>query len=118
MDFHMAAVERHWPGCFARGSDCSEDVLPNSPLAPAREAIIDRLVRTIPRRAVLPAASALLHMHDPAQDAPIIVALGTALVGWQMRLDLRPLCVIKPKQIRAHRLGLHSVDQALESTHG
>jgi hypothetical protein len=57
-------------------------------------------------------------MHDPAQDAPIIVALGTALVGRQMRLDLRPLCVIKPKQIRAHRLGLHSVDQTLEATHG
>jgi hypothetical protein len=47
-------------------------------------------------------------MHDPAQDAAIVFASRTRLIGRQQRLDLRPLLVVKPKQIRPqfrpHRL--------------
>jgi hypothetical protein len=32
--------------------------------------------------------------------------------------NLRPLLVIEPKEVRAHRLVPESVDQAVESTHG
>jgi len=104
----MAAVERDLPQRIGSRRDGGEDVLPNAPRAPAREPIVDRLMRSILARTVLPAASDFLHMHDAAQYPPIIVALGTTLVGRQMRLDLRPLGVVEPKQIRAHRLGLPS----------
>src|ERR1700730_11689626 len=40
--------------------------------------------------------------------------------GWfaQKRLDLRPLLIVEPKQMRFHRLASKSVDQPLESKHG
>jgi hypothetical protein len=66
--------------------DGGKYVLPNHSLTPTREAIVDRFVRAILRRAVLPAASRLLHVHDPAQNPPIIVAFRTLLVGPQLRL--------------------------------
>jgi hypothetical protein len=114
----MAAVQRDSPGRFGGRGDRSENGLPNAALAPACEAIVDGLVRTIFLRAVFPATAHLLHMHDSAQDTPIILSRRPRLVGRQMRLNLRPLLIAEPKQIRAHRLGSKSVDQALESTHG
>src|ERR1700694_5495847 len=102
----MAAVQRHLSGRVSGCCDSGEYGLPNSPLAPAREAIVDRLVRPILKRAVLPTASHLLHMHDPTQNPSIIMALGTTLVGRQMRFHFRPLLIVEPKQISAHRFGL------------
>jgi hypothetical protein len=46
------------------------------------------------------------------------MALGTALIGRQMRLYLGPLFIVEPKQICAHWLGPHPVDQTIESTDG
>jgi hypothetical protein len=40
------------------------------------------------------------------------------LVCRQKRLDLRPLLIVEPKQMRFHRLASKSVDQPLESKHG
>jgi hypothetical protein len=34
-----------------------------------------------------------------------------------MRLDLRPLLIVEPKQMRVHRLAPESVDQPSESKH-
>jgi hypothetical protein len=57
-------------------------------------------------------------MHDTAQDAPIIVARRSGLVAWQKRLNLRPLFIIEPEQVRSHELAPDSVDQLVESQHG
>ena len=100
----MAGVERDLIGCFIRRCNRREYVLPDAAHAPAREPIVDRFVRAIFGGAVLPTTAHLLHMHDTAQDAPIIVALRTALVLRQMRLDLRPLIVVEPEQASAHGL--------------
>jgi hypothetical protein len=67
-DFHMAAIERDLSGSFNRCRDRSEDVLPNAALAPARKAIVDSLVWSIFRLAVLPATSYLLNVNDAAQE--------------------------------------------------
>src|SRR5262249_21999509 len=104
--FYMAAVERYLPGRIRAGRNGREDILPNAPLAPTRKPIIDCLVRSILTRAVLPTTADPLHMHDPTQNPPIIVALRTLLIGRQMRFHFRPLLIVEPEQIRAHRLGL------------
>ena len=105
VDFHVAAVQRHLRRRFTRAGDGRKYALPDSPLAPAREAIVDRLVWSIFAWAILPATPHLLNMHNPTQNPPIIMTLGAALLPWQMRLDLRPLLIVEPKQIHAHRLG-------------
>src|SRR5262249_4589412 len=100
----MTAVERHLPRRVAIAGDRRKYRLPNPALAPAREAIVDRLVRAVLARTILPAAPHALHMHDATQDPAIIVALRSRLIGRQMRLDFRPLLVAKPKQARIHRM--------------
>jgi hypothetical protein len=57
-------------------------------------------------------------MHNPAQDTPIIFARWTGLLGWQKSLNLRPLLVSKPKQVRPHELAPDSVHQPVESQLG
>jgi hypothetical protein len=102
MDFHMAAVERHLRRRVRIAGDRGKYRLPDTPLAPASEAIVDRLGRPVLARAIFPPTSDALHMHDAAQNPPIILALRTGLIGRQMRLDFRPLLVAKPKQARIH----------------
>lgn len=65
---------------FFGRSDRGKNILPNAALTPARETIVDDLMRSILGRAVLPAATHLLHMRDPTQNPPIIVALRATLV--------------------------------------
>jgi hypothetical protein len=101
----MATIQRSLVRRIARTGDGFEYLLPNASLAPAGEAIVDGFVRAIFLRAILPAAPDLEDMHDPAQYTPVILALGSGLVRRQMRNDLRPLLIIKPKQIRVHGLG-------------
>jgi hypothetical protein len=102
VDFHVTAVQRYLSGWLSGRGDRSEDGLPNAALAPAREAIVDGLMRAIFERTVFPATALLLHVHDSAQNPSIIMALRAGLVGRQMRLDLRPLLVVEPEQICAH----------------
>ncbi len=93
----MAAIERDLSGSFNRCCDRSEDALPDAALAPARKTIVDSLVRSIFRWAILPATSYLLNVHDAAQNPPVIFALGARLICRQMRYDLRPLLIAEPK---------------------
>ena len=96
----MAAIER---GRFWRlgwSGDAFEYLLPDAFFAPAGEAIVDSLVRTVFFGAILPAATDLQNMHDPAQNAAIVLASGAGLVDRQMRNDFRPLRIIEPKQVR------------------
>ena len=103
MDFNVTAIEYDlvW-GVGTRGNG-SEYVLPNAALAPAGETVVDGLVRSILGRAVSPATSDPLDMHDATQYPSIIMPRGTALIGGQMRLYFRPLFIVEPKQICAHR---------------
>ena len=114
----MAAVERHLLGCVGIGGNCFEYLLPDAAFAPTCEAIVDGLMRSVFARAVLPATANSLHVHDAAQNPPVVFSIRTRLVGRQMGNNLRPLLVIEPKEVRAHRLVPESVDQAVESTHG
>jgi hypothetical protein len=136
----MAAIQRRLFRWFGRRCDGLEDLLPNAPLAPAGETIVDRLVRAIFPRAIHPTTAGLArqlrflsslraetklevcarlqHMHDPTQNQPIVIPARSRLVSRQMRRDLRPLLIVEPKQMRFHRLAPISVDQPLESKHG
>jgi hypothetical protein len=111
----MARIKRRLFGRVARSGRAFEYLLPDAARTPAREPVVDGLVRAVFLRAILPAAADFHNMHDPAQYEPVIFAGRARLVPRQMRNDLRPLLVIEPKQIRIHRLGLLSVDQAFES---
>ena len=100
----MRAVESHSFRRFSRFGRRLEDALPNSLRTPAVEAIVDRLGRPIFRRTIDPSTSALEHMHDPAQNAPIVLRLHATAIAWNKRLNPRPLPVAKPKQVRPHLL--------------
>lgn len=104
MRFDMRAVESHSFRRFSRFGRRLEDALPNSLRTPAVEAIVDRLGRPIFRRTIDPSTSALEHMHDPAQNAPIVLRLHATAIAWNKRLNPRPLPVAKPKQVRPHLL--------------
>jgi hypothetical protein len=43
-------------------------------------------------------------MHDPAQNAPIVLRLHATAIAWNKRLNPRPLPVAKLKQVRPHLL--------------
>src|SRR5882672_4816598 len=75
MRFDMRAVEGHSFRRLSRFGHRLEDALPNSLRTPAVEAIVDRFGRPIFRRTIDPSTSALEHMHDPAQNAPIVLRL-------------------------------------------
>ena len=58
--------------------------------------------RTIFGRAIAPTTTALQHMHDAADDAPIVHLLNASRVRRQMRFDTPPLLIAQPKQVPAH----------------
>ena len=64
-----------------------EQVLPDAASCPTNKPVIDRGCRTIFGRAIAPAATAPQHMHDPADDPPIVHPLDTPHISRQMRLD-------------------------------
>jgi hypothetical protein len=85
-------------------SKLAEQIFPNAAARPACEAVIDCRRRTILGRAITPTATALQHMHDPADDAAVVCPLDATDVRRQKRLDPRPLLIVQPKQIPAHGL--------------
>ena len=62
----MAAVQRNLLGHFAGTHDACKYLLPNAFLTPTGKAVVDGLVRTKFSGAILPTATNLQHMHDPA----------------------------------------------------
>jgi hypothetical protein len=78
-------------------SKLPEQVFPDAPPRPAYKAIIDRGRRAIFARAIAPATPALEHVHDTADDAPIIRPLDATHIRWQMRFDPTPLLITQPK---------------------
>src|SRR5689334_10600322 len=80
----------------------TKQVFPDAPPRPADEAVVEPRVRSIDLGAIRPAATALEHVHDPADDAAIIHALDAAHIRWKARLDALPLLVAQPEQISIH----------------
>jgi hypothetical protein len=102
MRFDRGGVDGQGHAVRTAAAERFENRLPVPALGPAIEPIVDRRVGTIVRRAVAPSRTALKHMNDPADDAPIVIARGTRLVRWKTQLDLRPLPIVKPEQPFAH----------------
>lgn len=93
MRFDMRAVDHLCRGRSAALGKGPEQALPDATLCPSRKAVIDRRVRAVLLRTILPAAAALQHVHDAADDPPVIDPLLAPNVGRQVRLDARPLLV-------------------------
>jgi hypothetical protein len=68
----------------------------------ADEPVVNRRMRTVLRRAILPTAAALEHVHDPADHAAIVFALDATHISRQVRSNPCPLLVAQPKQVLAH----------------
>ena len=71
----------------------TEQSLPNAPLRPAHEAIVDRRWRAVFWRAIAPTAAAFEHMQDAADHTPVVYSLLAAHVSRQIRLYPQPLFV-------------------------
>src|ERR1700741_208821 len=100
---NRGGVDRQSHAVLAAAGERFKDRLPMSALSPAIETIVNRRVRTIVRRAIAPACTALKHMNDTADNPSIVIARRAGLVRWQMRLYLSPLLVVEPEQSFTHR---------------
>jgi hypothetical protein len=59
-------------------------------------------MRAVFGRAIAPAAAALEHMDDAADDTAVVHPLDAAHIRRQTRFDPLPLFIVQPKQIPAH----------------
>ena len=102
MGLDRGGVDRQGHTRFAAIGQGFEDRLPAPALGPAIEPIVDCRVRPIFRRAITPARARLKHVHDAANNPPIVVAFRPSQVRRQMWRYLRPLRAIEPEQSLAH----------------
>ena len=72
-----------------------EDVLPDAFGRPADETIVERLAWAVGRRGIDPAATALQHMNDPADDTAIINPWFATCVARKMRVKPCKLLLTK-----------------------
>src|SRR5436305_7637899 len=80
----------------------AKQAFPYAAPRPPNEAVVEPRVRSIVLGAIRPAASALEHVDDPADDAAIVHPLDAAHIGRQTRLDALPLLIGQPEQIPIH----------------
>jgi len=97
MRFDRCAVQRQRHAILTCLRQSIEDRRPAFTLGPTIEAIVDRGVGTVFTRAVAPPRPRLEHVHDAADNTPVVSALGARQIGRQMRLDARPLPVVSTK---------------------
>jgi hypothetical protein len=103
MCLDRGGVDRQSHAVLAAIGQGFENRSPTSAFGPAIEAIVDGCVGTIFARAIAPAAAALEHMDDAADNPSIIISFRTGQVRRKMRRNACPLLVIQPKQPCAHR---------------
>ena len=72
VDLDAGAVDEQPVGSAFGSGQRAEDVLPDPTLGPAHEAIVERLLGAIDRRAITPAPAALQGMDDPQKHPAII----------------------------------------------
>jgi hypothetical protein len=87
---------------ISRSRQVPEKGFPRCRAAPSEQNCYDRRRRTIFGRTIAPAATAFQHMHNAADNAPIVHSLDTSRIRWQMGLDALPLLNAQPKQIPSH----------------
>ena len=59
-------------------------------------------MRAVLWRAVAPAAAALEHMNDAANDPAVVHPLNATYIRRQTGCDPLPLLIVQPKQVLAH----------------
>jgi hypothetical protein len=99
VDLDAGTVDEQSVRRILRPRQGAEDAFPNATLRPADEPVVERLLWPVDSRAIRPAAAAAQRMDDPAQHPTVIRPLLATNVGRQERLDARPLCIRKPKEI-------------------
>ena len=100
---NVQLFDRHRPVILpdpgSRSNISNKDALPG----PSIEAVVDRGVRAVGGRAVMPACARAQHVNDAADDPPIVITFRSGQVSGQARRNACPLPVIQPKQPCAHR---------------
>ena len=89
----MSRIDHLRVGRSAASGELPEQVLPDPSPGPTREAVVNRRVRTVLRRAILPTAAALEHVHDLADHAAIVFPLDAAHIRGQVRLNPIPVLI-------------------------
>jgi len=102
----------------SRGVECDEarqDRLPDPRLRPSVEAVVDRRVRAVFGRAILPAAANVQHVDDPADHLAIPLRFHAGPIHRYPRLQNRPLLIGQPEKVR-HRFAPITWECRIEPT--
>src|ERR1700730_11057772 len=100
MGLDGGAVDHHERRRIIEFDKSCEHLLPQSPFAPAIEAVEHRGVPPVFVRKRAPAAALAQAMEDAADNTPVVLALGPGVDLRKMRLDQRPLCIVQPEIVR------------------
>lgn len=115
MRLHSGRVDQYLSRRPASSGQGMKQIRPDAFGGPALETVVQRLVRPVGRRRILPPTAGYQNMNDTADDAAIIDAGLAAGVTRQMALKPRKLGVGQPEKIAIQR---RSPSGDLESRHG
>ena len=87
----MGAVDRRRADDPGRAGQCLEHLKPNALPAPAVEAVIDRRVRPVFRRAIAPPRTRTQHLHDAADHTAIVHTARTSAPARQQGFKTLPV---------------------------
>ncbi len=107
----MGGVDHLRIGRSAALRQFAEQPLPHAALGPAHEAIVDRRMGAVFRRAIAPPAAAPQNMQNAADHAPVVHPILAAHVRRQLRLDLTPLLIAQLKQVVPHSIASRITEQ-------
>ncbi len=102
MGFHVRGVDHLRVGGSSVPRKFTEQVFPDAAPRPASKTVIDRCRRTIFQWAIAPPTAASQHVHNPADNPPIVRTLNASYIRRQMRFNPPPLLAAQPKQASAH----------------
>ena len=86
MSLEVRGVDHELIGLAALGGELGKDPVEHAQAAPADEAVVDRLMRTIGGRRITPAQPVPDHEDDTADDPPIIDPRN-AMRKWEIGLN-------------------------------
>ena len=98
MGFHVRGLDHLRVRGSSLSGKLSEQIFPDAAPCPANKSVIDRRRRAIFGWAIAPAAAAFQHMHDAADDAPIVRSFDPSHIRRQTRLDPPPLLMLNQKR--------------------
>ena len=100
MRLDVRAVEQDLGGRTASRSQGGERRLPHAFLTPAHEPVIQRLVRAVVDRCILPPAARPQNVYDTADHPPIVDPRHAARIVGQIGSKPRELLLRQPEGIR------------------